>query len=358
MRRARFLTRGSHFDQAHVLQFSRTTVVTGFCFFNNVAIAAKYALYTNKARRVFILDWDIHHGNGTQDLTYDDPNIFYFSIHRGPGKTEQEWFYPGTGFADEVGEGDGRGTNVNVVWRRGGMTNVEYAAAFVEIVLPLIESYKPDLILVACGLDAAKGDLLGDCGLSPDMYFTMTESLLETAGANIPIVFALEGGYNLDVSALCMEQIALALLDEPCDYRIKKDKNGVIDDMVWTNRSIVPLMIPPKYYPDYGLGRYWNQSLWDDISQFVKKTTRAAITSMKKSLRALHHVGIDIHDAHTFDWISDLGARYAEAFLATCRNRVHPLLLCDNEEECRRPIKKRKVPIALQSALLGIQEAH
>jgi acetoin utilization deacetylase AcuC-like enzyme len=187
-------------------------------------VAAKHAITTGRAKRVFILDWDIHHGNGIQDLTYDDPNIFYLSIHRtsfeqdggNDKKYKEEWFYPGTGRPTEVGEGHGAGANLNLVWTHSGMGNEEYATAFAELVLPVLSSFQPDLILVACGLDAAKGDLLGDCGLSPDMYYIMTKSLLDQAGADIPMVVVLEGGYNISVSAECMENVALALLDEPC----------------------------------------------------------------------------------------------------------------------------------------------
>lgn len=182
-----------------------------------MAVAAKHAIYTKRAKRVFILDWDIHHGNGIQELTYDDPNIFYLSIHRASfghegskkNKCKEEWFYPGTGHAAEVGEGPGNGTNLNVAWPRGGMGNEEYAAAYAEIVLPALDAFDPDLILVSCGLDAAKGDLIGDCGLSPEMYYIMTKSLLDQAGAAIPFVVVLEGGYNIGVSGTCMEECCL-----------------------------------------------------------------------------------------------------------------------------------------------------
>lgn len=228
----------------------------GFCFFNNVAVAAKHAIHTGRANRVFILDWDIHHGNGIQDLTYDDPNIFYLSIHRtsfSEKKTKkEEWFYPGTGKPTEVGEGIGTGTNLNLVWTRSGMGNEEYATAFAELVLPVLASFQPDLILVACGLDAAKGDLLGDCGLSPDMYYIMTKSLLDQAGADVPIVCVLEGGYNITVSAECMENVALALLDEPC-------KDGQF----------------------YDLSRYWKDN---DISEAA--ANRASKVSTKKKSKS------------------------------------------------------------------------
>ena len=116
---------------------------------------------------------------------------------------------------NETGQGNGVGSNLNIVWGTDGMGNVEYAGAFQELVLPVVSSFNPDLILIGCGLDAAKGDLLGDCGLTPDMYYMMTESLLEQVGSSVPVVVALEGGYNLPVISKCLQAVALALMDEP-----------------------------------------------------------------------------------------------------------------------------------------------
>lgn len=176
-----------------------------------MAIAAKHALVTGRAHRVFILDWDIHHGNGIQDLTYDDPAIFYCSIHRGGSTKDQQYFYPGTGKPSQVGNA---GTNLNIAWPTSGMGDPEYHQAMERLVLPVMQHFKPDLILVACGLDAVKGDLIGDCGLSRDMYHHMTRMLMEAA-PTVPMVVALEGGYNVEESAACMECIAMALSDEP-----------------------------------------------------------------------------------------------------------------------------------------------
>lgn len=207
----------------------------GFCYFNNVAIAARYAIQTQRARKVFILDWDIHHGNGIQEITYDDPNIFYLSIHRA-SKSEKHWFYPGTGDHDEVGSDSAKGTNLNIVWGLGGMGDTEYAEAFRNVVLPALHAFDPDLIIVASGLDAAKGDLLGDCGLSPAMYYAMTNSLLNTCGQDIPIVIAQEGGYNPELNADCMEAIALALLNEPW----KEDPTAYEELTFWSSKSLLP----------------------------------------------------------------------------------------------------------------------
>lgn len=233
----------------------------GFCFFNNIAVAAKHALHTERAKRVFILDWDIHHGNGIQNITYDDPNIFYASIHRACFDSKN-WFYPGTGRPTEVGGGEGLGSNLNIAWGKGGMGNSEYAAAFAELILPAMGAFQPDLILVACGLDAAKGDSLGDCGLSPDMFYIMTKSVLDQAGADIPIVMVLEGGYNIDVSAECMENVALGLLDEPCHEG--------------------------QYYD---LSKYWTSSNYEELGNQNKvgrrNKTDTAVMSIKRSAKAL-----------------------------------------------------------------------
>jgi hypothetical protein len=326
----------------------RALFFKGFCYFNNVAVAAKHALATNRAKRVFILDWDIHHGNGIQDITYDDPNIFYLSIHRasfGRNK-DKHWFYPGTGRHTEVGTGAGTGSNLNIVWQNGGMGNVEYAAAFSEVVLPLLCTFLPDLIIVACGFDAAKGDLLGDCGLSTDMYYTMTKSLLKAAGHSIPFVVALEGGYKLDVCAACMEAVALALLNKPLnadqpkhydslDSASSEEEEELVvdgDQLVWTSWSILPQK--RKYLHgndkrrkdnDFGLAQYWTH---DQVTGAVKKVTRLAVASVKRSLKALANVGTYLRDFHEI--------------LAPAR---------DWNFDIHRPFKKRKIRVAHSNRL-------
>jgi len=195
----------------------------GFCFLNSVAVAAKHALirHPEKCQRVLILDWDVHHGNGTQDLTYDDPNILYVSLHRIAKKGTNSFFFPGTGMPEEVSHGQAEGTNLNVAFDVKSIGDVEYAAAFSELILPLVSAFDPSLVMISSGFDAAQGDLIGDCLLSPEMYYRMTRSLLATAGLDVPTVVALEGGYNLDVITNCAEAVALALLDEPWDHRLE-----------------------------------------------------------------------------------------------------------------------------------------
>jgi hypothetical protein len=187
-------------------------------------------------------------------------------------------FITGTGRHDQTGKGSANGTNLNIVFPTGGMGNAEYAAAFAELVIPTLRSFHPDLIIVACGLDAAKGDLLGDCGLSSDMYYIMTRSLLETCGSTIPLVVALEGGYHLDVIAKCMEATALALLDEP--YPLTDEMGNPV---------------PQK---EIKLSHYYkNETVWSETGGAAahpreeSQTMARALRSIRKSARALAKTG-------------------------------------------------------------------
>jgi histone deacetylase 6 len=163
----------------------------GFCLFNNVAIASRALQAAGSAGKVLIVDWDLHHGNGTQHSFWEDPSVLYFSVHEYP-------FYPGTGAVEEFGGGPGRGFTVNVPWG-GGMGDADYLAAFDEVLLPIARTFSPDLVLVSAGFDAAAGDPLGAMRLSPAGYAAMTARLRELSGGRL--VLALEGGYNLEAMA-------------------------------------------------------------------------------------------------------------------------------------------------------------
>jgi len=162
----------------------------GFCLFNNVAIAAAHAR-ARGLKRIAIVDWDVHHGNGTQEMFYDDPSVLYASLHQYP-------FYPGTGALAETGSGDGTGYTLNVPLSAGGGDDV-YEGAFDRVLLPVLETFKPELILVSAGFDASARDPLAQMALTSRAFGWMAMELArladETAMGRIALV--LEGGYDL-----------------------------------------------------------------------------------------------------------------------------------------------------------------
>ncbi|XP_056410464.1 histone deacetylase 6-like [Hyla sarda] len=187
----------------------------GFCFFNNVALAARYAQSLQSPSepplRVMILDWDIHHGNGTQHIFQDDPSVLYVSLHR----YDDGLFFPSSEDAahDKVGSGRGEGFNVNIPWNGAKMGDVEYLLAFHRIVMPIAYEFNPQLVLVSAGFDAARGDPLGGCRISPEGYAHMTHLLMGLAGGKIVVV--LEGGYNLTSISDSMSMCTRTLLGDP-----------------------------------------------------------------------------------------------------------------------------------------------
>lgn len=162
----------------------------GFCLINHVAVAARHALRRG-ARRVAIVDWDVHHGNGTEEIFEHKPEVLYVSLHQSPQ-------YPGTGAASDTGLGEGRGHTVNLPLSAGA-SNAVYAAAFERVVLPIIEQFGPDLTLVSAGYDAHRLDPLGGMQLDGAGYAWMTRRLLDVAarGPSGRMGFLLEGGYDL-----------------------------------------------------------------------------------------------------------------------------------------------------------------
>jgi acetoin utilization deacetylase AcuC-like enzyme len=163
----------------------------GFCIFNNIAIAARYAQRKHGAERVLIADWDVHHGNGTQDAFYTDGSVFFFSTHQSP-------WYPGTGDADERGERAGKGATMNCPFPAGSGAK-EILGAFRERLLPAAEKFGPDFVMISAGFDSRAGDPLGRFTLSDSDFAALTRLVMDIADkhAGGRLVSVLEGGYNL-----------------------------------------------------------------------------------------------------------------------------------------------------------------
>lgn len=178
----------------------------GFCLFNSVAVAARYAQKKHGAERVLIIDWDVHHGNGTQDIFYRDGSVLFFSTHQHP-------WYPGTGSAAEQGEGAGEGKTINCPLPAGS-GSAKIFAAFQEQLLPAAEAFHPDLILISAGFDSRVGDPLGQFLLTDADFRTLTDTTMELAAKHCAgrIVSVLEGGYSLEGLAQAAESHVRGLL--------------------------------------------------------------------------------------------------------------------------------------------------
>lgn len=182
--------------------------VSGFCFFNNVAVAAKAAL-ADGLERVCIVDWDVHHGDGTQAILENDPRVLYISLHRFEPKAG---FFPGTGAADSTGTDAGRGFSVNLPLTEKEATASDYLAAFRFVVQPILHAFAPQLVLISAGYDAAEGDPLGGMLLKPPAYAEMTSQLMKFAEGRV--VVALEGGYNQQIISACAAATVRALMGQ------------------------------------------------------------------------------------------------------------------------------------------------
>lgn len=240
------VARGEHPHGAAIVRppghHAESGMSMGFCFFNNAAVAAR-AAQSAGARRVIILDWDIHHGNGTQHIFDDDPSVLYISLHRHDhGK-----FYPGTGAVDDVGTDEGEGFTVNVPWNGADMGNGDYLSAFNQVIIPIVYEFNPDLIIVSAGFDAADGDPIGECRVTSECFGHMTSMLKDIA----PLVLLLEGGYNLKATASATEACLRVLLGEkpgclpgpriPC----AEGKRAILDvcrvqSMYWKSILVAP----------------------------------------------------------------------------------------------------------------------
>jgi len=188
----------------------------GFCLFNNVAILTRYVQKQHGLNKVLILDWDVHHGNGTQHIFEEDPSVLYISTHQYP-------FYPGTGAASETGVGRGQGATLNCPMPAGS-TDQDYETVFKEKILPKMDEFSPELIIISAGFDAHKDDPLAGICLSTEFFGWMTDRVMEIADKHCHgrIISLLEGGYNLKMLPLCIEQHLLHLLGAATSNKLQE----------------------------------------------------------------------------------------------------------------------------------------
>lgn len=179
----------------------------GFCLFNNIAVAARYAQAKHGLKRVLIVDWDVHHGNGTQDVFYEDDTVLFFDTHQHP-------LYPGTGFAEERGAGKGEGFTINNPFPAGSGRR-EILGAFEKKLLPAVKDFKPDLVMISAGFDSREGDPLGGFTLKDEDFADLTRLMKGIAKdhAGGRVVSVMEGGYNLEGLGKACAAHAAALLE-------------------------------------------------------------------------------------------------------------------------------------------------
>lgn len=179
----------------------------GFCLFNNAAVAARQAVSEHKLSRVLIVDWDVHHGNGTQDIFYDDAEIYFLSAHRFP-------FYPGSGTREETGTGKGLGTVFNLPVEYGTARR-KYLAEFEQLLADCAKKCRPELVIISAGFDAHRLDPIGSLDLETEDFATLTKLVLDVADeyCNGRCVSLLEGGYNVQALAESVEQHLTVIAD-------------------------------------------------------------------------------------------------------------------------------------------------
>uniref|UniRef100_A0AAY4DW29 Histone deacetylase domain-containing protein n=1 Tax=Denticeps clupeoides TaxID=299321 RepID=A0AAY4DW29_9TELE len=217
---------------------SQRSAANGFCVFNNVAIAALYAKKHYDVKRVLIVDWDIHHGQGVQYCFEEDPSVLYFSWHR----YEHQSFWPNLQESDydTVGKGKGLGFNINLPWNKVGMNNSDYLSAFFHVLLPVAYEFSPDLVFVSAGFDSAIGDPEGHMCATPDVFAHLTHLLMSLAGGKLCAV--LEGGYNLTSLPQSVCQTVQTLLGDPTPEMSGLDRPCLRCSQVNSSRLLIPFL--------------------------------------------------------------------------------------------------------------------
>ncbi|KAL3748740.1 hypothetical protein ACJRO7_009906 [Eucalyptus globulus] len=240
----------------------------GFCLHNNAAVAALAAQGAG-AKKVLIVDWDVHHGNGTQEIFDGNKSVLYISLHRHEGGN----FYPGTGAAHEVGTMGAEGYCVNIPWSRRGVGDNDYVFAFHHIVLPIASAFAPDFTIISAGFDAARGDPLGCCDVTPAGYAQMTHMLSALSGGKLLVI--LEGGYNLrSISSSAVAVIKVLLGDSPIS-----EIADAVPSKAGLRTVLEVLKIQRSYWPSlesifWELQSQWGMFLVDNRRKQIRKRRR------------------------------------------------------------------------------------
>ena len=220
---------------------AESTRAMGFCLFNNIAIGAAYLIKKHGLKRILVVDWDLHHGNGTQNSFYDSAEVLYFSTHQYP-------HYPGTGHWNEVGEGKGEGFTINVPLR-AGKTDGDYLHIFQKILRPIVYEYKPEFILVSAGFDIYEGDPLGGMLITKEGFGALAAEILDLAAefSQKRLLCALEGGYDLQGLQDGVEHVLYQLAGETSKPAIEPTLSSA------TEQELAPVMeMQKKYWSSIG----------------------------------------------------------------------------------------------------------
>ncbi|NXQ94412.1 HDA10 deacetylase, partial [Sagittarius serpentarius] len=237
---------------------SQRNAANGFCLFNNVAIAAEYAKLKYSLQRILIVDWDVHHGQGTQYIFEEDPSVLYFSWHR----YEHQEFWPSLKESDydAVGLGKGKGFNINLPWNKIGMGNSDYLAAFFHVLLPMAFEFDPELVIVSSGYDSGIGDPEGQMNATPEVFAHLTHFLMQLANGKLCVI--LEGGYHLKSLSESVCMTVKTLLGDPVPQI-----TGEMAPCVSAVESIQNVRAAHKHY--------WKWLMYEDASYLQNLSTKS-----------------------------------------------------------------------------------
>uniref|UniRef100_A0A8C9WGY2 Protein deacetylase HDAC6 n=1 Tax=Scleropages formosus TaxID=113540 RepID=A0A8C9WGY2_SCLFO len=304
-------------------------MANGYCLFNNLAIAARYA-----QKQVLIVDWDVHHGQGIQYIFQEDPSVLYFSVHR----YEEGTFWPHLPESDSsaVGTGAGKGYNINLPWNKIKMADGDYIAAFQQLLLPVAYEFEPQLVLVAAGFDSVVGDPKGEMSTSPQCFAVLTHLLQGLAQGRL--VLALEGGYNLESTAEGVCACLRSLLGDPCPQL-----NAPVTPCESALKSISQTI--SSLYP------FWTSlQILEFMATLIYVAWQNSSDQLENSTWLLHHPELPQRISRIFSRHEDLGlvcrchripARLAtEEELALCHSLEHIAKIKSSEEMKPRDLHK------------------